>query len=231
MRIHYLQHVPFEGIGCIHEWAEHKGHALSATALYADAALPHPSEFDLLVIMGGPMGVRDDLAFPWMAPETRFIAQCIGQGKKIIGICLGAQLIARALGAEVYPNQNKEIGWHLVTRSAAAEAAGLKSLVPQSFNAFHWHGDTFELPEGAVHLAWSQACQQQAFFYPPGVLGLQFHLESTWDSIGELMRHCGDELVPAPYIQSEAQIRSRRDLIGPSNDIMYNILNFISKAP
>lgn len=96
--------------------------------------------------MGGPMGVCDSDRFPWMDHETQLIAQCIRQGKKILGICLGAQLIARALGAGVYPNPAKEIGWHPVTRSAAAQEAEFKSLLPQSFYAFHWHGDTYDLP-------------------------------------------------------------------------------------
>lgn len=230
MRIHYLQHVPFEGLGYVHEWSQDQGHTLSATALFADHSLPDPTDFDWLVVMGGPMGVYDTATYPWLAQETRFISQSIRQRKKVLGICLGAQLIAKSLGADVYPNQNKEIGWHRVTRSVAAEEAGCQSLFPESFYAFHWHGDTYDLPEGAVHLAQSQACRQQAFFYPPGTLGLQFHLESTSESISALIRNCKDELVPAPYIQSQAQIQSHRNLVRPSNNIMRNVLNFIFKA-
>jgi GMP synthase (glutamine-hydrolysing) len=231
MRVHYLQHVPFEGLGCIDEWAQNQGHALSATALFAGDAFPELSAFDWLIVMGGPMGVNETDKFPWMAQEQQFIAQCIRQEKKVLGICLGAQLIAKALGADVYPNPTKEIGWHPVTRSAAAKKAGFKFILPQSFYAFHWHGDTFDLPVGAVHLAQSQACRRQAFFYPPGTLGLQFHLESTRSSICDLIQNCGDELISAPYIQTEGEIHRRRDLVRPSNEIMNNILKFIYKAP
>jgi GMP synthase (glutamine-hydrolysing) len=231
MRIHYLQHVPFEGLGCIEPWALHQGHSLSATALFAGDALPDPLSFDWLIVMGGPMGVHDEMEFPWLVQETQFIRQCVRQGKKILGICLGAQLIARALGADVYPNQHKEIGWHPVTSSPGADGTGLGPLLPQTFFAFHWHGDTFGLPNGAVHLAQSEACRHQAFFYPPAVLGFQFHLESTFESIGELIDSCNDELVTAPYIQNRELIQSRRDLVLPSNDLMRRVLEFISKIP
>ena len=96
MRIHFLQHVPFEGLGCIHQWSQDQGHNLSATALFADNAFLDPTAFDWLIVMGGPMGVCDTETFPWMDQETQFIAQCIRQRKKVLGICLGAQLIDRA---------------------------------------------------------------------------------------------------------------------------------------
>jgi len=228
MRIHYLKHVPFEGLGCIREWGRDQGHTFSKTALFVGDAFPDPDGFEFLIVMGGPMGVYDDIQFPWLAQEMQFIGQCIRQGKKILGICLGAQLIARALGADVYPNQYKEIGWYPVTRSPGAGETGLGELLPETFHAFHWHGDTFDLPEGAVHLAQSEACRQQAFFCPPATLGLQFHLESTRESIGGLIQNCGEELVPEPYIQTKAQLENRMDLVLPSNDLMRRVLKFIS---
>jgi GMP synthase (glutamine-hydrolysing) len=230
MRIHYLQHVPFEGLGYIDTWARQQGHGVSATALFSDEPLPPLDSFDLLVVMGGPMGVYDTAEYVWLTPEKRFIEQVLRAGKKVLGICLGAQLMADVLGTRVYKNNHKEIGWYPVARAAGAQNAPLSSLFPDCFFAFHWHGDTFDLPAGALHLARSEACRHQAFFYPPGLLGLQFHLESTTESIDQLIAHCGHELVPGPYIQSAADIRGQSERIGPSNDRMRAILSYFQEA-
>jgi GMP synthase (glutamine-hydrolysing) len=230
MRIHYLQHVPFEGLGYIDAWARQQNHDVSATALFGGDPLPALDGFDLLVVMGGPMGVYDTDEYAWLTPEKRFIEQALGAGKKVLGICLGAQLMADVLGAKVYKNRHKEIGWHPVARAAGAQAPLLADLFPEQFFAFHWHGDTFDLPAGAVHLALSEACPHQAFFYPPAALGLQFHLESTRPSIEQLIAHCGHELVPGPYIQSAADIRAQAERIGPSNDRMRALLNHLQRG-
>ncbi|MDA8141279.1 MAG: type 1 glutamine amidotransferase [Desulfobacteraceae bacterium] len=230
MRIHYLQHVPFEGLGYIATWAKHLGHTLSATALYADASPPTSDAFDLLVIMGGPMGVYDTDQFAWLTQEKRFLEKVLRQNKPVLGICLGAQLMADVLGAKVFKNQHKEIGWHPVNRAAAASHTGWEKIFPERFDAFHWHGDTVDLPSGALHLAQSEACRHQAFYYPPAAIGLQFHLESTQESIDQLMEHCGHELVPGPYIQSRQQIHGRKKLIASSNEHMEIVLNYLLRA-
>lgn len=226
MHIHYLQHVPFEGLGYIEQWAARQGHSLSATALFADEPLPPPESFDLLVIMGGPMGVYDTDRFDWLTREKRFLEKVLKASKPAIGICLGAQLMADVLGAKVYRNPHKEIGWHPVTRTPATQGSGWTEIFPERFQAFHWHGDTFDLPHGALHLCRSEACRHQAFFYPPAALGLQFHLESTRSSIDQLLTHCRDELVTAPYIQSADQIQGEDKWIAPSNGLMHAILDF-----
>jgi len=230
MRIHYLQHVPFEGPGYIETWAQQRGHGLSATALFADEPLPSADAFDLLVIMGGPMGVYDTAEYAWLRQEKRFIREMLHAGKKVLGICLGAQLMADALGAKVYKNHHKEIGWHPVCRSTDARKSPLDAVFPERFSAFHWHGDTFDLPDGAVHLAQSAACRHQAFFFPPAAIGLQFHLESTLESISQLIAHCGHELTPTPHIQSAAEIRDQAEHIAPSNERMQSILNFLVES-
>jgi GMP synthase-like glutamine amidotransferase len=226
MHIHYLQHVRFEGLGHIGQWAQAHGHSLSATALYDDEAPPPADAFDLLVIMGGPMGVYDTNDYAWLSGEKRFLEGVFRQAKPVLGICLGAQLMADVLGAKVYRNPHKEIGWHLLKRSEAAASSPLVDIFPEQFHAFHWHGDTFDLPSGALHLAQSEACRHQAFYYPPAAIGLQFHLESTEQSIEKLLTHCGHELVPAQYIQSAAAIRDQRQRIAPSNALMDQILNY-----
>ena len=207
MRIQVLQHVPFEGPARIADWAGRRGHSLAVTRLDAGDSLPALSTFDRLVVMGGPMGVGDRDAHPWLVPEQAFIAAAVAAGKSVVGVCLGAQLIAAALGARVFRNPHKEIGWVPVRLTSQARGLGLWDDLPDSLPAFHWHGDTFELPDGAVHLATSAACRQQAFLLHGRVLGLQFHLESTPASVAALCRACAHELVAARWVQTAAEIR------------------------
>ena len=205
MRAHYLQHVPFEGLGSIETWLHSMRADVSVTKSFEDPALPAVDDLDLLVIMGGPMSVNDEQEFPWLAAEKQFIRKAIERDKAVIGICLGAQLIAGALGAAVYPNREKEIGWFPVTAEPASDAEGLFTF-PRELLAFHWHGETFDLPDGATRLARSAACDNQAFQLGRRVIGLQFHLETTPDAARDIVHHCGDELQPARYVQSAMQI-------------------------
>jgi GMP synthase-like glutamine amidotransferase len=207
MRIHVLQHVPFEGPAAIADWAERRGHPLAVSHLYAGDGLPQLSAVDRLVVMGGPMSVGDTALHPWLVDERRFIAAAVAAGKSVIGVCLGAQLIAAALGARVYRNAHKEIGWFPVRLTPAARALDLCDGLPASLPVFHWHGDTFELPAGAVHLAESDACPHQAFLLAGRVLGLQFHLESTPDSVAAICQHCAHEILPGTWVQTSAEMR------------------------
>ena len=111
MRAHYLQHVPFENLGCIEDWLESQEFQITSTQFYEDAVLPKPEDIDFLIIMGGPMSVNDEAQYPWLVQEKAFIQSFIKTQKPILGICLGAQLTASALGSSVYSNQMKEIGW------------------------------------------------------------------------------------------------------------------------
>src|SRR5262249_47695751 len=134
-------------------------------------------EIDLVVVLGGPMNIYEEDKFPWLIAEKKFIRQAIEEKLAVLGLCLGSQLIADVLGAKIYPNDEKEIGWFPVEVTEAALKHRLFSHWPNFFTPFHWHGDTFDLPEGAIHLARSQACRNQAFLYQDRVVGLQFHLE------------------------------------------------------
>ena len=178
---------------------------VTVTRFFEDPALPGVDDLDLLVIMGGPMSVNDEQEFPWLAAEKEFIGKAIEKDKAVIGICLGAQLIAGALDAAVYPNREKEIGWFPVTAEPVSDTEGLFTF-PQELLAFHWHGETFDLPEGATRLARSAACENQAFQLGRRVVGLQFHLETTPDAARDIVHHCRDELQPARYVQSATQI-------------------------
>jgi GMP synthase - Glutamine amidotransferase domain len=209
MRIHYFQHVPFEGLGNIEEWINAKGYPLSSTRFYEDnVLLPKLDDIDWLIIMGGPMGAYEENIYPWLAAEKRFIGQAISRGTKVLGICLGAQLIAAALDAKVYPNTYKEIGWFTLNLTKEGIASALFRSLPSEFVGFHWHGDTFDLPTGAKHLAESVACRNQAFSYKNHVLALQFHLDVRRDSIEEWVQSGAEELIEAPYIQTAGEMLS-----------------------
>lgn len=208
MRIHCLQHVPFEGPANIADWAVRKGHDILVTAPYEGDPLPSPADFDRLVVMGGPMGAHDEAEHPWLAAEKVLLRESIDAGKSVVGVCLGAQLIAAALGARVYRNAHKEIGWMPVQLTEAGRASAIFGFLPQCLDVFHWHGDTFELPEGAVHLASSEACAHQAFLYDGRVLGLQFHLESTPASVRDIVANCADDITPGAHVQGAERMRA-----------------------
>lgn len=223
MNIHWLQHVPFEGLGLIEQWAEKNGHTLSITRCYAGDPFPTMDDFQLLIVMGGPMGVNDTDSYPWLIPEKNFLGEALKEQKAVLGICLGAQLLAQVLGAEVMANEEKEIGWFPVGLESDVPA-GLISALPQDPVVFHWHGDTFSLPQGAHRLYSSEACKNQAFIIGDRVIGLQFHLETTTESVALLVEHCGHELVPAKWIQSEAELKAADNNFYQEN---YSILKAI----
>jgi GMP synthase-like glutamine amidotransferase len=204
MRIQVLQHVPFEGPAGIADWAASRGHPLAVARLYCGDPLPALDAFDRLAVMGGPMGIYDEQDHPWLVPEKAFLAAAIQAGKNIVGVCLGAQLLADRLGARVVRNPQKEIGWLPIELTPEALADPVFGPLAPGLTVYHWHGDTFPLPRGATHLARSAGCEHQAFLYQGRVLGLQFHLETTPESLAALATHCADEIVPGPYVQDAA---------------------------
>ena len=227
MNVHILQHVAFEGIGSIDTWLDQRDANVSYTRFYESAELPALSEIDLVIIMGGPMSVHDEAEFPWLVEEKRFLREAIRAGIPMLGICLGAQLLASALGAEVYTNSQKEIGWFDITKVQNSNAFQF----PDTISVFHWHGETFTLPEGAVQLARSAACEQQAFQFNDNVIGLQFHLETTPDSINSMIQNCHSEIIPGTFIQSEEAIQSvKQESFNRINTLMFEILSYITEV-
>jgi len=208
MHLHVLQHVPFEGPAHIADWAAMRGHSLSISHLYAGDPLPEVEAFDRLVVMGGPMGVADEVDFSWLQPEKQRIADAIAAGRSVVGICLGAQLIADVLGASVHRGPEKEIGWFPVVLTAAGRSHPISADLPAAQRVFHWHGDTFDLPAGAVHLAASDVCENQAFLYDERVLALQFHMESTPASVDAICTQCAAEILPGRAVQTAEIMRS-----------------------
>ncbi|MAS93592.1 MAG: amidotransferase [Verrucomicrobiales bacterium] len=223
MKAHYLQHVPFEGPGYIELWLGEREIPLGCTRLFANDAFPHPDEFDLLIIMGGPMSVNDEELYPWLSQEKRFIRESIEAGKSILGVCLGAQLIASALGAAVYSGNETEIGWFPVFPVSG-------DLFEMEETVFHWHGETFDLPVGASHLARSEGCENQAFRFGERVVGLQFHLETTPQTVAEMLENGREELVPSAYIQDEKTILEiTQKQCEQTNQLMGEILSTLLK--
>jgi GMP synthase (glutamine-hydrolysing) len=225
LRIHYLQHVPFEGPGYIESWAQVRRHHLTATRLYAGHRLPAAEEFDWLVILGGPMNVYEEGRYPWLAREKRFIGEALHGGKVVIGICLGAQLLACVLGAKVTRNPCVEIGWYPVEKASQASQSPLSGFLPDSFPAFHWHGDTYEIPRGAVHLARSQACENQAFAYGDRAIAFQFHLESTRESVESLIHNCPEDLAEGPFVQSPVRMLADLERFRTIHGLMEDFLD------
>jgi len=229
MRAHYFQHVSFEGLGSIEPWLNSNGYEQTNTRFYESSNLPDPKAIDLLVVMGGPMSVNDEDKFPWLALEKQFVRKIIDTGKPVLGICLGAQIIANAMGARVFPNPVKEIGWFPI--HAASSTDGSVFNFPPSQTVFHWHGETFDLPLGALRLAKSEGCENQAFQLSKRVIGLQFHLETTPKSAREIVSNCRDELVPSRYVQSEEEILSASSSRYKSiNELMSSILSFLQRG-
>jgi GMP synthase-like glutamine amidotransferase len=199
MKISVLQHAAFEGPGEIATWAEKHGHSVSVCHLYRGDALPAPDSFDLLVVMGGEMNIYQYRDWPWLKTESAFIKSALEQGKRVVGICLGAQLIADALGARVVQNAQIELGWFPIkwTREACTLFPGL----PAVSTVLHWHGDTFGLPPGAIRLAASEGCSEQGYVIPGKCLGLQFHMEVDPGLVAAFVEGQG-EWHEGPFVQS-----------------------------
>jgi len=218
LRIRCLQHASFEGPAYVLDWAMANNHAFSTTKLYEKEDLPALDEFDFLVVMGGPMGVSDENKYPWLVSEKLFIRACIELGKPVLGICLGAQLMASAMGAPVVPNGWHEIGWFGLHKTETGKALSILDGFQTATPVFHWHGDTFGIPAGAKHLLKSDACVNQAFLIGVNALALQFHLEMTPKSLQGMIENCGSELlVKEPYVQSASEILAHSNLLDSNN--------------
>jgi GMP synthase (glutamine-hydrolysing) len=228
MNLHFFQHIHFEGPGSIFRWAERKKHRVSVTRLYDGDPFPPIDEIDWFFILGGPMGARDDLTYPWLSKEKKYIEKWISTGKPVIGICLGAQILADVLGADVFQNRFKEIGWFPVRMTNEGLSNTYFKEMPEKVNVFQWHGDTFNLPRGAVLTATGDACLNQAFIFGKNVFAFQFHLETTEQNAAALIEHCGHELIEAPYIQSADQIMELKDNFTGINSLMDAFLNRLS---
>jgi GMP synthase-like glutamine amidotransferase len=193
MRLHVIQHVPFEGPALIGDWAQERGHEVTTRLALAEE-FPAPDSVDLLAVMGGPMGADEDAAYPWLRAEKRFVAEAIAAGCRVLGVCLGAQIVAEVIGGRVRRNDRREIGWYPVWPTEAGRAESLLSDWDGPRIVGHWHGDTFDLPAGLEALLSSEVTPNQGFVFDERVVGLQCHLEWTRDALAELADACAEEL-------------------------------------
>lgn len=206
MRMHVVQHVPFEGPGAIAQWAAERGYELtSALALLEE--YPPAEQVDFLVVMGGPMDADDEVTSPWLTAEKHFVAAVIAAGRPVLGVCLGAQILAEVLGGVVRRMEYPEIGWYPVLQTPEGAEDALFSAWNEPSIVGQWHGDTFELPLGMEPTLSSQACRNQAFVFDGRVVGLQFHIEWTEKALAELVAQCADDLaVDSPFVMTAEQI-------------------------
>lgn len=233
MHIHCFLHVAFETPGTILEWAGLNGYTITYTRFQEESySLPAHSAIDALLIMGGPMNVDETDTYPWLIPEKDFIRAAIEKGKKVMGICLGAQLIAGALGQKVYKGKEKEIGFLPITFTEEALQLPFCSHYPREYTLFHWHGDTFDLPDNAILLASTEACVNQAFLIGHHVLGLQFHPEMNETTIEQMLLHDGGELEEkGPFIQSKEMIRRQYPFLENNRKDLFRLLEAFFMLP
>ncbi len=208
MKIHCLIHEPFEDSAAIGTWAQQSHYPLTNTLLYKNDTLPSLDSFDWLVVMGGTMNIYQYQEHPWLKIEKQYIKQALQAGKTIIGVCLGAQLIADVLGAPTTQNKNREIGWFPVTFTPQLRQLPQFKHFPEKMEVFHWHGDTFQMPADAIPFGSSQATANQGFVYNSRVFGFQFHMEYSVEAIEMMLTHCAAEMTPGPHVQTPAQIRT-----------------------
>jgi GMP synthase-like glutamine amidotransferase len=200
MHVHILQHVAFEGPAAIENWLMHRNCTFTITKFFQGDSLPAQDEFDVLVVMGGPMGVEDCDQYPWLIEERQFIQETIKRDKYILGICLGAQLIARACDTKVTKNQHREIGWF--------EISILEDNLPDVL----------------------KACANQGFILNGRVIALQFHIETTRDSAALLVQNCRHELDSSTYVQTEEEILADYTRFNRINQILNRLMDNIADS-
>jgi GMP synthase (glutamine-hydrolysing) len=204
-RVLVLQHTREETLGSIGTVLTHRGHEARYVRGHAGEAIPAVLEEDGLVVLGGPQSAYELDRFPFLADEVKLIASALDAGKPILGVCLGAQLLAAALGSPVYRGREKEIGWFPVQLHVDLKGDRLFGDLGRTFTPLHWHGDVFDLPKGAAELGHSARTRHQGFRYGASAYGLLFHLEVTDELVRAMVAGFGDELAaagidPAPLL-------------------------------
>lgn len=225
MKFTVFQHVPYESPGYILDWIKAKGHTIEEVNFYDRPKLPDMKSTENLIIMGGPMTIYDDDEFHWLPDERDFIKQAIQEGKKVLGICLGSQFIADALGAAVFKNEHKEVGWFEVEFDEQNLPDKFRGIFPKTYKTFHWHGDTFNLPDGIKGFVSSKATVNQAFI-SKNVAAFQFHMEMNPEGVIALIEHnitlFEEDL---PFVQKPGQMLHKNELHDSNRRILFQFLD------
>lgn len=225
LNIHYYQHVNYEGLAVVQKWCDENGHNISRTNFKNDEPIPNPDFYDALIVLGGPMSVHDETKYPWLIREKRSIDRALNDGKKVLGICLGAQLLAQSLGGTVRKSEYEEIGWHKIYLSYEAQTSKYFAGFPKEFDTFHWHGEEFSLPNNCTKIASSEICENQIFTYGDLAVGFQCHLEQNEYSIGRMLDRGESSLKQDEYVNSREEIIKNIHFAKFNNDILFKFLD------
>lgn len=238
LKVHYFQHIAGEGFGSCYEYLKAQGAEITATEFFALPtdfeldidALPSVKEVDLLIIMGGVMSVNDEANFPWLKIEKRWIRRYLAESKPAIGLCLGGQMIANALGANVHRHHTQELGWTKVYKSHPTPQDCFQ--IPSEIQVMQWHSETFDIPKGAVRLAENSVCSNQLYQIGKNVLGFQFHPEITPNILEVFIEHEEDELVfSGEYVQSLDQLRqSKKQDFMMGNQLLNRAIDYVLQS-
>lgn len=227
MRLHLLEHDPIDlSHTNITIWAKKKGYTVTKTDVFNMVELPHPDDLDWLMVMGGSQHAWEEQVNPWLPGEKRLIVEALDRGKIVLGVCFGAQLLAEVLGAQVFPNKHKEIGWHEVSLTQEGKESFLFQKVPETFVTFHWHSDHFSLPSGCTRLAFSEATANQAFISKGrAIVGVQFHPEYTRELVNYFSQEYGHEWVSGLFVSGKESVLSQTQQIPETYWLMEALLD------
>lgn len=229
MNILIFKHITDEPAGFAEQWAIEKGHQVTHHYWSSDNILSMMPDFDLLIIMGGMMGAYEEETYPWLIQEKKIIREAVKSNRKVLGICLGAQLIASAMGAHVYKNVHSEIGFHSIQPTTHQLSREWFSGISQGAEMFQWHGDTFDLPENAHLLASSEHVKHQAFVIGNNTIALQFHPEMNEHIVEGLIHSAYNQESPSPWKQSTEIIKQKMQCVQFGKQFLYQLLDKLTE--
>jgi GMP synthase-like glutamine amidotransferase len=225
MRLLFLQHDPLDSPGALLEWADERDHSFSICLISSGELLPSLETFDLLISLGGPMGAYEEEKYPWLVQEKQFLRDALAAGKRILGLCLGCQLLADAFGGKVFRHSCKEFGWQPIEPTAVGQSWFPLTPTEKTFLAFQWHGDTYSLPPGAIQLARNTICEEQAFLLGKQVMGLQFHLEWTEPMMHTALAEPGVAPPTSTSVQTPTEILSNLSFLESSKERLFTLMD------